>query len=227
MKLARPLALGCLTTLALAATGCRDTPTTSTTTTTGATTSDASVTMPYPWSPHETPPAGVPATPTTPMTNAAANAADAMLSDAQILQVTHTANAGEVGQARLAQAKAQDARVKKLAAMIVAEHADADRKGSDVAKMVGLTLADSTTSTSLETDVAQTTDELRMKNGAEFDRAYVDAQIKEHRAVLDMIDGKLVPAAKDSDVRSFLLSVRPKIAEHLKDAERVQADMSK
>jgi putative membrane protein len=222
MKLTRALMLGCFSSVALAGLGCRDTPT-STTTTTGANpanVADSSVSMSY-----TTP--TLPAATATATTAAAAHPDDAPLTDAQILQITHTANAGEIAQAKLAQEKAKDPRVKKLAAMMLTEHTDADKKGGDVAKKEGLMLSDSTTSTTLKTDGEYTADDLRSKMGADFDKAYVDAQVREHEAVLDMIDGKLLPASKDKEVKSFLDAVRPKIAEHLKHAQKLQADLAK
>ena len=35
------------------------------------------------------------------------------------------------------------------------------------------------------------------ESGAGFDKSYVDTQVKEHQAVLDMIDQKLLPNAQD------------------------------
>ena len=224
MKLTRVLILGGFSSLALAGVACRDTPA-STTTTTGATptnVADSSVSMSY-----TTPTPPLPTTTDTTSGTAPVPHPDGALSDAQILQVTHTANLGEIAQARLAQEKAKDPRVKKLAAMMLADHGDADKKGGDVAKKEGLMLSDSTTSTTLKTDGDYTADDLRSKTGGDFDKAYVDAQVREHEAVLDMIDGKLMPAVKDKEVKSFLSDVRPKIAEHLKHAQKLQTDLAK
>jgi putative membrane protein len=149
------------------------------------------------------------------------------LSDAQILQVVHTANLGEIEQAKLAQSKAKDVRVKKLAAMMLKDHTDADGKAMALAKGESLNLAPSSTNTSLESDAGSATSTLKSQNGADFDKGYVDTQVKEHQAVLDMIDQKLIPNAKSAGVKAFLAEVRPKIAMHLRHAQDLQTTMQK
>lgn len=157
----------------------------------------------------------------------AASDVPAPLTDAEILQVTHTANQGEIAQAQLAQRKSKDARVQRLAAMMVKDHSAADAKGMNVAKKESLVFAPSATSTSLESDANSATVMLRSQNGADFDKSYVDTQVKEHQAVLDMIDQKLLPNAQDAEVKMFLAEVRGKVAMHLQHAQELQSKMQK
>ncbi len=153
-------------------------------------------------------------------------AAQPLLSDDQILQVVHTANQGEIAQAKLAKGKAQDARVKKLAAMMIKDHTDADHKAMALAKKLnGAT--PSATSTSLESDAQNNTTTLESESGADFDKGYVDTQVKEHQAVLDLIDQQLLPNAKDANVKTFVTGVRAKVAMHLHHAQELQAAMAK
>jgi putative membrane protein len=149
------------------------------------------------------------------------------LSDAQILQVTHTANAGEIAQAKLALQKSSDARVKQLATMMIADHTSADKDGADLAQKEGLNLADSTTSTTVKSDGDHVFADLSSKSGATFDKAYVDAQVDEHTEVLRTINTQLIPAAKDGQVQTFIHAIQSKVAEHLKHAEKLQSELSK
>ncbi len=149
------------------------------------------------------------------------------LTDAQILQVLHTANAGEIEQAKLAQAKSKDARVKKLAAMMLEDHTKTDKKGVALAKKAGLTPEPSPVSTSLESDAGGNTSSLKSDGAADFDKAYVDTQVKEHQAVLDLIDKQLIPSARNADLSALLASVRPAIAMHLLHATELQTAMQK
>jgi putative membrane protein len=148
------------------------------------------------------------------------------LSDAQILEITHTANAGEIAQAKLALNKGKDARVKKFAGMMVREHTDADAKGMKVAKHASLTPATSPTSDSLQSDADSNTTALKGQMGADFDKSYVDVQVKEHQAVLDTIDQKLVPSAQSADVKAYLADVRTAVATHLQHAKDLQDALS-
>jgi len=147
------------------------------------------------------------------------------LADDQILQALHTANAGEIEQAKLAQQKAKNTRVKSYATMMLKDHTEADTKGRETAKKANVTPSMSDVSRDLESDVKQTTTSLSSQKGGDFDREYLDAQVKEHQAVIDLIDKQLMPNAKSADVKSLLQTIRPKVEGHLKDAELLRKNL--
>jgi putative membrane protein len=145
------------------------------------------------------------------------------LTDDQILYVLHAANLAEIEQARIAEKKAQNARVKRFASMMLKDHGDADSKGNDVAKKTRASLTPSDVSNRLESDAKQMTAAVSAeKAGKDFDRSYIDAQAKEHRAVLESIDRELLPSVKSPEVKELLQTVRPKIEGHLREAEDIQ-----
>jgi putative membrane protein len=144
------------------------------------------------------------------------------LNDDQILHVLHTANGGEIEQARMAQKQAKNARVKQFAAMMIKDHSDADKKGNDVAKKSNASPTANDVSRNLESEAKQMTSAMSNQKGSDFDRSYMDAQVKEHQAVLDLIDKQLLPNAKSADVKSMLQALRPKIEGHLKEAQEIQ-----
>jgi putative membrane protein len=147
--------------------------------------------------------------------------------DGEILQVAHTANQGEIAQAKLARTRAQDPRVRSLAAMMLKDHSAADAKGMVIAKRENLVPADSTTSTSLAQDAGRATSTLHSESGRTFDEDYVDTQVKEHQAVLSLLDERLLPDAKDPDLKAFLTEVRARVAMHLQHAQALQTTMQK
>jgi putative membrane protein len=151
--------------------------------------------------------------------------APTVLSDEQIVQIVHTANTGEIAQAKLALSRSKDPRVQKLASMMLRDHTAADGKDIALARKANLILTPSPTNASLESDAQAATSMLQSESVAEFDRGYVDTQVKEHEAVLDLIDEKLIPNAKSSELRSFIADVRPTIAMHLKHAQDLQASL--
>lgn len=151
--------------------------------------------------------------------------AEQPLTDEQIMAITAAANDGEVQAAKLAQTNAKNAKVKAFAAHMVTEHGAALKKGQAMATKKKLTAADSPASTQLKSDAQAAMDALKTKKGADFDAAYMDAQVKMHQQVLDLIDNKLLPAAKDADLKADLTAIRPKIAEHLKSAQDIQGSL--
>jgi putative membrane protein len=110
--------------------------------------------------------------------------------------------------------------------MMIQDHSDADHKAMALAKKLNGPTP-SATGTSLESDAQNNTTTLESKMGADFDEGYVDTQVKEHRAVLDIIDRQLLPNAKDADVKAFVTGVRAKVVMHLHHAQELQAAIAK
>lgn len=149
------------------------------------------------------------------------------ITDGHILEVVKTANTGEIEQAKLAKTKSKDARVKKYADMMVKEHSDASAKTDALAKKAGIEPKSSTASSALATDAKETSTALSSQTGKEFDKAYIDAQVKAHQTVLETIEGKLLPAAQNADVKTHLESVRGKVTHHLAEAKEIQKQLAK
>lgn len=149
------------------------------------------------------------------------------LSDGQILEVVHTANVGEIEQAKLALSKATDARVRGLARMMVQDHSQADKKGMVLAKKNGIERDTSPTNEVLQSDAEGATRSLKAGPATTFDLDYVNTQVHEHQAVLDTIDQKLIVSASNPDLKAYLVEVRAAVASHLQHAEDLQKVLQK
>ena len=150
-----------------------------------------------------------------------------MLTDEQVLQLAHTANVGEIDQAKLALSKSKDTRVRDLAQMMIRDHTQSDSKGAVVAKKDKLTRAPSQANDSLKSDAEGATRTLRTEPDADFDKNYVDTQIREHQALLDSLDQKLIANVKSADVKAYLIEVRAAVASHLQHAQDLRTDLTK
>jgi putative membrane protein len=144
------------------------------------------------------------------------------LTDDQILYILHVTNMGEMDQARIAEKQAKNARVKRFASMMLKEHGEADGKGNEVAKKTHASLTPSEPSNQIETEAKQLSSQIATQKGKDFDRAYIDAQVKQHRTVLDLIERELLPAARSTEVKELLQTIRPKIESHLQEAQQIQ-----
>jgi putative membrane protein len=109
---------------------------------------------------------------------------------------------------------------------MIKDHSEADHKAMALAKKLNGPTP-SATSTSLESDAQNNTTTLASESGADFDKGYVDTQVKEHQAVLDLIDQQLLPNTKDANVKTFVTGVRAKVAMHLQHAKDLQAALAK
>jgi len=148
------------------------------------------------------------------------------LTDDQILYVLHVANIGEMDRARVAEKKAQNARVKRFASMMLKDHGEADAKGNDVAQKTRASLTPSEVSNRLESDAKQHTAMIATEKANDFDRTYIAAQVKEHRTVLDAIDRELLPSCKAGEIKELLQTVRSKVEGHLREAEDIQKGLA-
>jgi putative membrane protein len=162
--------------------------------------------------------------------NSAQTATDppaALLTNEQILLVARTADEGEIEQARLAQSKSRSERVRSLAAMMLRDHKASEKKGDAIAVKDNLALQASPTSESLQTDADGFTRTLKAEAGPGFDKDYVQTQVREHEAVLDVIDHKLIPSASNPDVKTYLEGMRSAVASHLEHARNAEQEMNK
>ncbi len=220
MKLSHPICVLVGTGSLVFAIGCggEPAPKTVTTTTTNPAPAPAPTPAPAETAPNagmggEAPP-GIPPMTTMPLT------------DAQIAAISGAANRGEVEQSKLATGKAKDAKVKKFAAMMGAHHGDADKAETALLKKQNLAPEESPTSTQLTLESSRLVESLRALTGTEFDKAYIDAQVKEHTAILEAMDTKLLPAVQNADLKTGLTMMRAKVESHLKEAQAIQTSLN-
>jgi putative membrane protein len=148
------------------------------------------------------------------------------LTDAQIAAITDAANTGEVDAAKLALTKSSDAKVKQFAQMMISHHGDAKTQQGVLLSKLKMNPESNATSEALTKGSTDALGELRSKSGSEFDRAYVDLQVKQHRDVLALLDEKLLPAVANADFKKALTDVRAKVAQHLAAAETLQRQVN-
>jgi putative membrane protein len=168
-------------------------------------------------SPAPVAPADVPAQPTE---------AAAQLNDAQIAKITDAVDSGEVEQAQLAATKAKNARVKKFANQMIAQHTQSKQKNAQLAKKANITPAESSAYGALQTKSSQVLEGLKQADAASFDSLYINAQVQQHQEVLDMLNGQLIPAASNPELKAQLEKAHAMVQKHLSDAKDIQQSLS-
>jgi putative membrane protein len=144
----------------------------------------------------------------------------APLEDSQIAAISDAANGGEVEQAKLAQMKAKNPRVKKFAQMMIQHHGQAKVDLEKLVKKLKLSLLENDVSTQLrEESLAQIT--LLQGEKQNFDRIYIHAQVEAHQKVLELLDKTLIPSTKDPELLALLQKMRPKVEAHLAEAREI------
>jgi putative membrane protein len=152
--------------------------------------------------------------------------ASGAISDAEIAAVLEVINRAEIQQAELANERAEAAEVRGFAASQLTDHRAAVERQDAILQERGIPTRDNPTSRDLELRSAETRDLLADLDGADFDRAYLDAQLRQHRRLIAMLDEELIPAARDPQYRVFLAQQRGELARHLQAVEQLRTRAS-
>lgn len=156
---------------------------------------------------------------------AAGSAAAAGLTDPQIAAIVVAANQVDIDAGNLALKKTKSDDVKKFAQQMVTDHAAVNKAAGDLVAKLKVTPEETDASKGLVAGGADNRAKLEKLDGTEFDKAYVDNEVAYHKAVIDVIDSKLIPSASNAELKSTLVSVKPTIEEHLKHAEMLRSQL--
>lgn len=152
--------------------------------------------------------------------------ADEALDDAKIATIGLTAHQIDVERGKMASAKTKNGEVKDFADQMVSDHSAGAQEVLDLAKKLGVTPVESAVSKSLKDDAAKTAAKLKTLKGAAFDKAYVDAEVAYHQAVIDAVNKVLLPNVKNAEVKQLLVNTGPTLQGHLIHAKQVQARLA-
>ena len=149
--------------------------------------------------------------------DAAADASDAAmaLTDGQIVLVVSNANEGEIVFAQLAVRKSGTAGVRVFAQRMITDHSTANVQLVSVEEGQSIAPAPSAAAETLEAVTARTMDSLSPLSGRAFDLAYARSQVTTHAQVLTLLEGTLVPEARNAQLRALLRSAQTMVETHL------------
>lgn len=145
------------------------------------------------------------------------------LSDGEIVAITETVNRGEIEQAKEAQKKSKNPQVKKFAAHMISAHTQSNKKGEAWTQKAGLTPTDSSISSELHATGQQRLEALKTATPTEVDKAYVDAQVEQHEAVLGLLNDRMIPSATNPELKAALEETRAMVEKHIAEAKKLQA----
>jgi len=132
--------------------------------------------------------------------------------------VTQAAMAGmaEVRAGELASQKASSPQVREFAQRMVDQQTRANAQLMQIAGAKGVAVPDE-----LDRAHRQTIERMEKMTGAEFDRAYMKAQVSDHEKAVSLYE-RQAKSGRDEDLKSFAQAQLPTLREHLKMA---RADM--
>ena len=127
------------------------------------------------------------------------------------------ANGGmmEVELGKVAQENASSPRVKAFGAMMVKDHTEADDKMKTIASSLNIALPDS-----VNDATRKEIDHMKMKKGKDFDKAYVDMMVDDHKTDIAAFR-KCADNCSDSTIKSFAYNTLPVLEKHLDSIQAI------
>lgn len=158
---------------------------------------------------------------------AAGPALAAEVKDEHIAAIVVAANQIDIDAGKLAQSKASSKDVKAFAETMVKDHSGVNKAAGDLVTKLNVKPEESPTSTGLKEQAKARIAHLKSLKGAQFDKAYIDNEVKYHGEVLDALDKVLIPNAKNAELKDMLVKVRPAFVAHMEHAKQLQASLGK
>jgi putative membrane protein len=161
------------------------------------------------------------------LTSKANSQTNTKLSDAEVASVAVVANQIDISYAEIAKEKSKDAEVIKFAETMINDHKAVIEQAVALAKKLGVKPADNSVSQRLLKDAEQTKQSLRSKSGTAFNKAYIDNEVAYHKAVINAVEGLLIPETDNQELKTLLQNVVPALKAHLGHAEMLQKSLNK
>ena len=147
------------------------------------------------------------------------------VSDANIAAMVLALNNTDLSYARLVPARAQRDDVKQFAERMLTDHVGVNGLVTELLRKLDLAAEDNTMSLDMRDESAGRRDILRELSGFAFDSTYMENEVAYHQKVLRSLDEVMLPSARNADLKSLLVTVRPAVAAHLAHAEQTRANV--
>jgi putative membrane protein len=125
----------------------------------------------------------------------------------------------EVELGKLASTKAENTEVKQFAQMMIADHTKTNEELKTLASQKNIAIPGE-----LDPKHQFTMQRLQGLSGAEFDRAYIDAMVRDHEETIRLFQGQ-ANGGIDADAKSFATKTLPTLQKHLETARGIQGKM--
>jgi putative membrane protein len=140
--------------------------------------------------------------------------------DPTICAIFDAANTWDIETSDLAVKKGSTKEVRDLAAMFSRDHKAVRQQGRDLVRKLNVTPT-APKDFALVADHAQAMKQLESTKGKDFDRAYLTHEVAYHKAVIDAINGTLLPATKNVELKDLEVKVGPAFQAHMMAAQRL------
>ncbi|KYF98088.1 hypothetical protein BE20_36295 [Sorangium cellulosum] len=142
-------------------------------------------------------------------------------SEAEITLLVSLIHQKEVQLSEIARDKAESPEVQRYAEQIIEEHSQAGQRGAELSKGGRASIEACSRCEQLEASSTELSESLEEQEGAEFDIAYIWAQVSFHRRALELLDMPFVASADNARLRAQVKAMRADVEQHLREAEQL------
>ncbi|WP_437938326.1 DUF4142 domain-containing protein [Sorangium sp. So ce341] len=142
-------------------------------------------------------------------------------SEAEITMLVSLIHQKEVQLSEIARDKAESPEVQRYAEQIIEEHSQAGQRGAELSKGGRASIEACSRCEQLEASSTELSESLEDQEGAEFDIAYIWAQVSFHRRALELLDMPFVASADNARLRAQVKAMRADVEQHLREAEQL------
>jgi len=146
--------------------------------------------------------------------------------DPTIVAIFDAANTWDIETGGMAVKKGQTKDVRDFGAMLVHDHTVVRQQGRDLAKKLGVHPTPPK-NFPLAADHLAAMKKLRSLKGAAFDKAFLENEVAYHKAVIDALNGSLIPAIQNADLKALVVKIVPAFQAHMVKAQSMLDAMKK
>lgn len=140
-------------------------------------------------------------------------------SDTDFVRKAAEMSMAEIKMGELAKGHAQNEQVKQFAERMVRDHTQANDELSQAAQKSGVPLP-----SDVDDKHKQELDKLSKLSGADFDKAYMQAQVKGHHDTMSLLQG-YTKTGKDQDLKAWAQKTLTVVQDHTKHAEQIASQV--
>jgi putative membrane protein len=144
------------------------------------------------------------------------------LGESQIINIMMTVDKGEIAAAQEATKKKVMPSVDLYAKYLIQQHQRNLEALTQLAKQLGIEPKESVISNSIAISGKHDLKTLGELQDKAFDKGFIDTMVKEHQEGLELIDTKLLPQTKNTQLKAFVEQFRNMVSDHLEKGLQIQ-----
>jgi putative membrane protein len=148
------------------------------------------------------------------------------LSDSQILGIYIQVNSFDIETALLGQSQAHSEKIRMLAEHVAADHIGVRQAALALAAKCKVSIQLPEERTAAAVEHGKSLQNFMSLKGKAFDTAYLQHEVKFHRAAIDAVRGTLLPSATCPDLQTHLKEILPAFEHHLAQTEALARELA-